>query len=549
MTISTRTVSRRTLLKSSAAATVMAGVGAPLVARAQQAEFVYKFANNLPDTHPINVRSREMSAAIKQETNGRVDIQIFPSSQLGSDTDMLSQIRSGGVEFFTLSGLILATLVPAASINGIGFAFPDYPAVWKAMDGDLGAYIRAQITKANLVVMEKIWDNGFRQTTSSTKPINTPEDYKGFKIRVPVSPLWKRNETSRRAQASAHGARCQRASRRSDASDKVPPGDGSGVFAMALRRAPEGRSALGGQVAAGAGAPSPGFLRPPNTPAARMISPTPTSRSAIPTTMQGRNLENVATAIDCETVRQPVGVCAAKKNIWLGLDMDGLFYIGAALVALIFGVSLILRALRVLFALVLVGVTAMQYTAADAAALLKARVARIRWTSSRGAPMRENQQPMAEGAEESHQRGEATEIMLKHAQAAEQHYRQALALCPSTALTDLSPMHCQLGNLYCEVGQIELGREHFEKDVQICEQTGNRYGAGQTRINMAVMYLQASRRESTLSRQRDLLHRARAYAQAALRDFQNYQGRVVADENRAKQVLARIAADLAKLSP
>jgi tripartite ATP-independent transporter DctP family solute receptor len=103
---------------------------------------------------------------------------------------MLSQIRSGGVEFFTLSGLILATLVPAASINGIGFAFPDYATVWKAMDGDLGAYVRGEITKSNLVVMDKIWDNGFRQTTSSTKPINGPEDYKGFKIRVPVSPLW-----------------------------------------------------------------------------------------------------------------------------------------------------------------------------------------------------------------------------------------------------------------------------------------------------------------------------------------------------------------------
>jgi TRAP-type transport system periplasmic protein len=103
---------------------------------------------------------------------------------------MLSQIRSGGVEFFTLSGLILATLVPAASINGIGFAFPDYDTVWKAMDGDLGAYVRGEITKANLVVMDKIWDNGFRETTSSTKPINGPDDFKGFKIRVPVSPLW-----------------------------------------------------------------------------------------------------------------------------------------------------------------------------------------------------------------------------------------------------------------------------------------------------------------------------------------------------------------------
>jgi tripartite ATP-independent transporter DctP family solute receptor len=182
--------SRRTLLKASAAATVMGSVGSPLVAHAQQAEFVYKYANNLPDTHPLNVRAKEMSAAIKQETNGRVDLQIFPNNQLGSDTDVLSQIRSGGVEFFTLSGLILSTLVPAASINGIGFAFPDYDTVWKAMDGDLGAHVRKEINKANLVVMDKIWDNGFRQTTSSTKAINTPDDFKGFKIRVPVSPLW-----------------------------------------------------------------------------------------------------------------------------------------------------------------------------------------------------------------------------------------------------------------------------------------------------------------------------------------------------------------------
>src|ERR1700734_594028 len=182
--------SRRALLKASAASAVIGSVGAPFVARAQAAEFTYKFANNLPDSHPLNTRAKEMSASIKTETSGRVDIQIFPNNQLGADTDVLSQLRSGGVEFFTMSGLILATLVPAASINGMGFAFPDYPTVWKAMDGELGAYVRGQIAKANLVAMEKIWDNGFRQTTSSTRPITGPEDYKGFKIRVPVSPLW-----------------------------------------------------------------------------------------------------------------------------------------------------------------------------------------------------------------------------------------------------------------------------------------------------------------------------------------------------------------------
>src|SRR6202142_1393102 len=182
--------SRRTLLKASAASAVMGSVGAPFVARAEQAEFTYKFANNLPDSHPLNLRAKEMSAAIKTETSGRVDIQIFPNNQLGADTDVLSQLRSGGIQFFTLSGLILSALVPAASINGIGFAFPDYDTVWKTMDGELGAYVRAQIAKANIVAMEKIWDNGFRQTTTSTRPIVTPADFKGLKIRVPVSPLW-----------------------------------------------------------------------------------------------------------------------------------------------------------------------------------------------------------------------------------------------------------------------------------------------------------------------------------------------------------------------
>jgi tripartite ATP-independent transporter DctP family solute receptor len=159
-------------------------------ALAQSAQYKLKFANNLPVSHPLNVRAKMMAAAIAADTGGRVDVQVFPSSQLGSDTDVLSQLRSGSVELFTLSGLILSTLVPAAAISGIGFAFADYPSVWKAMDGELGSYIRAQIEKANLVVFDKIWDNGFRQVTSSTKPILAAEDLRGLKIRVPVSPLW-----------------------------------------------------------------------------------------------------------------------------------------------------------------------------------------------------------------------------------------------------------------------------------------------------------------------------------------------------------------------
>ena len=183
------TLTRRKLIQGTAIA--VATTAAPMkLAFGQSAEFAYKFANNVPAAHPLNVRAKAAADAIRKETNGRLDIQIFPSNQLGSDTDTLSQVRSGGVEFFTLSGLILSTLVPHAALNGVGFAFPDYAAVWRAMDGDLGAYIRGQIAKANLVAMDKIWDNGFRQTTTSTKPINGPEDLRGLKIRVPVSPMW-----------------------------------------------------------------------------------------------------------------------------------------------------------------------------------------------------------------------------------------------------------------------------------------------------------------------------------------------------------------------
>jgi len=181
------TITRRSLMIGAAAVPLVSTIR---YAGAQTAEFNYKYANNLPLAHPMNVRAQEAVDKIREATGGRMAIQIFPNNQLGADTDMLSQVRSGGVEFFTLSPLILSTLVPNASISGIGFAFPSYDQVWPAMDGDLGKYVRGEIEKANLVVMEKIWDNGFRQITSSTKAIESAADLAGFKIRVPVSPLW-----------------------------------------------------------------------------------------------------------------------------------------------------------------------------------------------------------------------------------------------------------------------------------------------------------------------------------------------------------------------
>ena len=131
-----------------------------------------------------------MAAAIKAETNGRFDLQIFPNNQLGSDTDMLSQLRSGGVEFFTLSGLILSTLVPAASINGIGFAFPDYEMSGRRWTASSAPTSAAQIARPTSSRWIRSGTTASARSPRRRKPINTPDDLKGFKIRVPVCPLW-----------------------------------------------------------------------------------------------------------------------------------------------------------------------------------------------------------------------------------------------------------------------------------------------------------------------------------------------------------------------
>ncbi len=177
-------ISRRTILAGAGA--LAAGTASR---RARAAEFDLKYGNDLPAAHPINKRAAEACDAIRAATNGRVDIKIFPNSQLGGSTDMLSQVRSGALDIFTV-GSPLANLIPVSAIPSIAFAFPNFDGVWAAVDGDLGAHIRAQIATIGLVAFDRMWDNGFRQITTSNKPINDPNDLKGLKLRVPVSPLF-----------------------------------------------------------------------------------------------------------------------------------------------------------------------------------------------------------------------------------------------------------------------------------------------------------------------------------------------------------------------
>lgn len=182
------------LNRRSAVLATLAAAAVPsfLVGRsARAAEFTYRFGTNVPAGHPLNVRANEAAERIAKETEGRVALQVFPNNQLGNDSDMLSQLRAGGLEFFTVSGVnVLSQLVPISSMWGVGFAWPNEAAVHGALDGELGKFLRAQFPKVGLLAMDTIWSSGFRQVTNSSRPINTPDDLKGLKMRVPVSPLW-----------------------------------------------------------------------------------------------------------------------------------------------------------------------------------------------------------------------------------------------------------------------------------------------------------------------------------------------------------------------
>ena len=184
----TTTMTRRTLLGTAPGAAAAAVLGQP--ARAAAAEFDFKLGVNTPGTHPLTIRLTEAARAIGEQSGGRLNVTVFPDSQLGGDPEMLSQLRAGGIELLAAPSMTLSTLVPLSGLPSVGFAFQSYDQIWAAMDGGVGDVVREAITRSGVVPMTKIWDNGFRQITSSaSRQLNSVEDLRGFKIRVPVTAL------------------------------------------------------------------------------------------------------------------------------------------------------------------------------------------------------------------------------------------------------------------------------------------------------------------------------------------------------------------------
>jgi tripartite ATP-independent transporter DctP family solute receptor len=150
------------------------------------APIVFKCSNSYVMNYPVNQRLKQAASKIKEESDGQIELRLFPNSALGNDPEMVAQLRSGALEIHVGLFSYYSSLVPAVNASGLGFAFKDYDQVWAAWDGEFGNYLRAQCPgKVGAICLDKTFDTGFRQITSSTHSIVKPDDLKGMKIRVP----------------------------------------------------------------------------------------------------------------------------------------------------------------------------------------------------------------------------------------------------------------------------------------------------------------------------------------------------------------------------
>ena len=156
---------------------------------ARAAQFDYKMAHGTPTNMAVHVRSAEMWDAVKRETNGAIEVKIFPNNVLGSELAQLSQLRSGALQFMIIQGVSLSSVVPGVSMDGLGFVFPTAAKAEGAYDGPLGAYLRKLIMDKGIFAFPRVFNFGMREVTASSHPIRSAADFAGFKIRTPPAPI------------------------------------------------------------------------------------------------------------------------------------------------------------------------------------------------------------------------------------------------------------------------------------------------------------------------------------------------------------------------
>jgi tripartite ATP-independent transporter DctP family solute receptor len=175
------------LLKSigaiAAAVTLTAGLGG--VAQAKE----WKGWNIHPPGYPNTVAMDKFAEILTDKTDGRITLKMFHSGVLGNQPDAIEQLRVGAIEIGNFNLGPIGPVAPEANVVSLPFVFKDVPHMHRAMDGAPGDKISEGMAKKGMIALAW-YDSGARSFYNSKKPISTPADVTGMKVRVMNNDLY-----------------------------------------------------------------------------------------------------------------------------------------------------------------------------------------------------------------------------------------------------------------------------------------------------------------------------------------------------------------------
>ncbi len=142
-----------------------------------------KLGHVLPPAHNWHVAASGFADEVKAATQGRVEIKVFPNSQLGTETAMIEGLQLGTVEMGLIGGASFQNIEPKLGLEGLPYAFSDHQHAYRVFDGEAGTRLFGLLERKGVKGLAW-WENGFRNMTNSKRPIAVPDDLKGLKIRV-----------------------------------------------------------------------------------------------------------------------------------------------------------------------------------------------------------------------------------------------------------------------------------------------------------------------------------------------------------------------------
>src|ERR1700759_1513285 len=186
-------ISRRLLLKSSTAAAAALILSPAIIGRAQAATTKLKLSSSLPnEAKYANGRVYYGNLVKNLKLNGlgeQIDVTFYPDNQLGQEIDVINSVKLGVIDLMVSGSSISANLVPLGGTFDLGYLFTSYQQQTKAFDGGAAKPIEDALLKgANIRVIAWAYNFGARSVLSK-KPVKTPEDLAGLKIRTLPNPI------------------------------------------------------------------------------------------------------------------------------------------------------------------------------------------------------------------------------------------------------------------------------------------------------------------------------------------------------------------------